>query len=423
MLRILAPIYLIALLLANSSAFCQEVSTRKKYDLTALVERALNRSEFVASFRARREQRYFTALQTRKWQNPQLGFGVARKKVDPFNYGPQYTIGISQPFFLPGKKALREEIADIDVEIAKLEESQTELTLANDVVRFAYEYTINRRKKEFADERQERFKVIQNFLAGRPFAAPQKKAESRIVENRLRDLNKDSLLTQTAFKTSFENLNLYAGFDQKDFPDIEVIWFAGNAIFDESKWLTQAIENNLGLTIQRNKVEGAKKESKLASLEPLPDFSIDAFYGKEARNEKEKIMGIGITLPIPVFDQNQGNIRSAEKKIEAEEMLQRFGVQRLQTQFRQVLAELEAAKQTVRSYPEKLLATMKQQLKETEEEFRKGRVDLLTLLEFDTQASETYSNVLAAQYTLMDRLLTLLFLSGEKDFISQLRIF
>jgi hypothetical protein len=68
-----------------------------------------------------------------------------------------------------------------------------------------------------------------------------------------------------------------------------------------------------------------------------------------------------------------------------------------------------------RRYPEAALAELATPLAAADEEFRRGRVDLLTLLELDAEVAETSLLALDAQVELADRLVTLLFWSGESD--------
>jgi len=134
-------------------------------------------------------------------------------------------------------------------------------------------------------------------------------------------------------------------------------------------------------------------------------------------------MGIGISLPLPIFNQNEKGIRSAEKNIQAEKSALDFQYRQLDSSLSALLVELEVARKRVLQYHNTLLSTMENELKETDEEFRKGRVDLLVFLELDTETSETFNRVLEAHYLLMEKVTTLFLLSGERNIISELTTF
>jgi tetratricopeptide (TPR) repeat protein len=136
------------------------------YPLAALVERALSRSDWVAALEARVEEKRVAAEQALAWQNPQLGIAVGRKQVASLR-GPAYEAAISQPFFSPGKQALRAQMLDLGAEGERVRVRHASLFTSSEVVRLAYEYAANRRKTKFAKERLQRFELIRGYLAGR----------------------------------------------------------------------------------------------------------------------------------------------------------------------------------------------------------------------------------------------------------------
>ena len=85
-----------------------------------------------------------------------------------------------------------------------------------------------------------------------------------------------------------------------------------------------------------------------------------------------------------------------------------------------VIDGYEAARRIVQEYPEALLAELEAQLQEAEEGFRKGQVDLLTFLELDSSASETFGRVLDAQRDLAAKAAELMAAAGERDALARL---
>ncbi|OHB71125.1 MAG: hypothetical protein A2W23_04490 [Planctomycetes bacterium RBG_16_43_13] len=405
----------------------QEKKTEQgKYTLADLVERALSNSDYISSYKARVEGKRFAAMQARAWQNPSLDISGGKKYLSdggPFSSGPSYGVALTQPFYFPGKQELRAGIIDLEADVENVRQRDAELSVTVDVVRLAYEYTFNREKVKFVEERQKRFELIRSFLTSRPFASPQKKAESRIVESRIRNLTADGLRSQAELNASLERINLYVALKGGDYPDIELPRFNGKRIPDKEYWLSKAIENNLDVSAQKLLVTIATKETELAKKEALPDFAVSTFYDESRTQEREKTMGIGISLPLPIFNQNEKGIRSAEKNIQAEKSALDFQYRQLDSSLSALLVELEMARKRVLQYHNTLLSTMENELKETDEEFRKGRVDLLVFLELDTETSETFNRVLEAHYLLMEKVTTLFLLSGERNIISELTTF
>lgn len=389
------------------------------YPLAALVERALSRSEWMAVLEARVEEKRMAAEQALAWQNPQLGIAVGRKQVSSLR-GPTYEAAISQPFFYPGKQALRAQMLDLGAEGERVQVRQASLFISSEVVRLAYEYAANRRQAKFAVTRLQRFELIRGYLAGRLFASPQKKAESRVVEHRLRALTAEGLMAQSAQRASFANLNLYLEFQSEADVELALAWLTGERALDEGAWLAKAEEANPGLAAQRVSIAAAKKETELAAREVRPDFAVSAFYTEAANGETEQVVGGGLSLSLPLLNRFQKAVRSLEHKAQAEERLLRFQRRQLSSQLLQLFAEFEAARQTVRHYPDTVFDVLEQQITEAEAEFRKGRIDLLTFLELDDQIAETFHHALEVQVALSRTITALSLLGGQHDVLAQI---
>jgi len=382
--------------------------------ISELIERALKRSDFIASLKIRIDVKMFAAAQARAWQNPIVGLLAGQKRVFPAQ-GPLYEVSVTQPFIFPGKQNLHGEILDIESELNKIRATEGEVALTHDVIRLAYAYRMNANKKKFSKNRQKRFQLIQSYLKGNLFPSPEKQAERHIVEARLTNLATEALQIEVSLARAYEQLNLYVGLDAGASPTFEVPWLQGTIKIDKKEWLKTVTTKNFDLAKGQLSVRASLKEKELAEKKTLPDMGLSAFYREEKGNESERAAGLGISLPLPLFNQNGDGIQSAEKQLEAEEQLLRFSKRQLESQLKILNQEFDIAQQSVRHYPKATLESLEQKLRQAESEFRKGRVSLLTFLELDTEAAETNSRVLDAQSTLVDKFLSLLFLKGERN--------
>jgi outer membrane protein TolC len=332
-------------------------------------------------------------------------------------------LGFSQPLPLSGKLGLRGGLFDLESESWRVRRAASQTGVTLNVAQLAYEYATNRQKAEFAGKRQKRFELIHAYLTGRVFATPQRKAESHIVQNRLTDLVVNAIQSQAGFAASFEKLKVYVPSKTETYPDIEVPWFMGARTLDEKEWMTKALENNPDLRLQRFTVKGAELEKSLAKKEGLPDSSLLASYEKSETDVTETNYGLGLGLSFPSWNRNRSGTKSAEQKKIAEERLLGFEEQKLSAELARTLVEYEAARLTIQKYPESLLSDLEKQLQEAEQGFRKGQLDLLTFLELDSSASETFSNVLSAQRDFAAKVAEILVLTGEPDPLVQLKSF
>ncbi len=406
----------------NQALAQQEPSIGDKYTLHQLVEIAIKSTQILNSQDARIEEQRLSATQSRTWPGGSVDFLLGQKK-DGDQSGPRYELGLSQPLPLSGKLGLRGDLFDLESESWRVRRAASQAEVTLNVAQLAYEYATNRQKAEFAGKRQKRFELIHAYLTGRVFPTPQRKAESRIVQNHLTDLVVNTIQSQAGFAASFEKLKVYVPPNSGTYPEIDAPWFTGTKTLNEKEWMAKALENNTDLRLQRFTVKGAELEKSLARKERLPDPSLLASYEKSKTDVTETNYGLGLGLAFPSWNRNRYGARSAEQKRIAEEQLLGFEAQKLRAEMARTLVEYEAARRIVQKYPQALLSDLEVQLQEAEQGFRKGQLDLLTFLELDSSASETFSNVLDAQKNFVTKVAELLALTGEPDPLVQLKSF
>lgn len=391
---------------------------REKLALAEVVELAVKSTRLLDSQDARVQESRLAASQARVWPGLTMEFLAGRRRETSAS-GSRYELALAQPLPFLGKPGLKGALLDLQSESWMLRRTAARLAVTLSVVQLAYEYTVNGRKAGFIERRQKRFELIHEYIAGRVFPTPQRKAESRIVQNRLTGLASEALRSQAQFKSSFERLKAYAPLAPGRYPDIAVPWLSGSKPVAEGEWTAKALAHNPDLRSQRLAVKGAEVDRALAFRDGLPDPSVVASYEEGRAGETERNYGLGLSLALPPWNRNRAGIESAEAKRSAEERLLAFEEARLKAELARLVVEYEAARGIVQKYPESLLPEVEAQLKEAEEGFRKGQLDLLTFLELDASASETFGLVLDAQRDLAAKGAELLAAAGEQDALAQ----
>lgn len=406
-----------------SPTWAQEVSpTAARYTLAELVGLALKSTQLLGVQDARVQETQLSAAQARVWPGFSAELLVGRKRETSAS-GPRYELSVAQPLSLTGKIGLRGGLLDLQSESWRVQRIGSEVFVTLTIVQGAYEYAANRRKAAFAEKRRKRFEVIQSYLSGRVFPTPQRRAESRIVQNRLKNVVADAIQSEAGYKSSLEKLKVYAPLGSGAYPDVDVPWFSGTRSLEEREWLDMALANNPGLRVQRLAVQGAEVEKTLASREGLPDAAVVASYEQSKAAETEKNYGMGLSLAFPTWNRNRSGIKSAEQRKLAEDRQLGYAEQKLKADLARALIEYEAARQTVLKYPQEMLAELDVQLQDADVGFRKGQVDLLTFLELDGSASETFGRAYDAQVELASKAAELLTLTADKDALTKLGSF
>jgi hypothetical protein len=111
---------------------------------------------------------------------------------------------------------------------------------------------------------------------------------------------------------------------------------------------------------------------------------------------------------------------SAGQKQTAEENRLVFEERKFKSDLARLFVDYEAARRVAQQYPETLPVELETHIREAEQGFRRGQVDLLTFLELDDSVSETFGRVQNAQRALADAWTAIMAAVGERDALALL---
>lgn len=132
-----------------------------------------------------------------------------------------------------------------------------------------------------------------------------------------------------------------------------------------------------------------------AEVEPIPNVTLQNTVQYDDSTEFT-VVGIQVTLPIPVFDRNQGNITVAEQDwIQASRETARLRLS-LQRNLASRWQQFSNARIQVQRYRDELLPTVSDTLNLTREAYKAGEVDYIRLLTAQRTYTETYRDYVAA---------------------------
>jgi len=82
-----------------------------------------------------------------------------------------------------------------------------------------------------------------------------------------------------------------------------------------SQWLEKAKENRPDILISKNKEKHAEKNLEIQNAMKTPDIAVSIGYDRGGNIMKDFI-GLGVSVDLPVFDRNKGNIQEARLEIQ-----------------------------------------------------------------------------------------------------------
>lgn len=304
--------------------------------------------------------------------------------------GAEYTLAASYLFELGGKRGSRINLADKEINSARSNYELSKLDIIAQVKTAFFalskiQHQINL-QKQFIQIDDEMLKTIsERVKAGKTSPAEESKVKVALVNSRLelQRFQRDYLSTQT-------KLNSLLGTSGRNFVSLTSLF---DTLFTppDKKEILQEIENIPSVKILNDETNIRKAQLELEEALAIPDLT--ASLGVRYLNElKTNSFVAGVSIPLPLFNRNQGSIQSAEVKIQQMEEIinaQKLSViELLTTSYNNLLN----AYNNVVQFRENILPESENAYEITKQGYLQGRFGFIDLLDaqrtlFDTQVN------------------------------------
>jgi len=253
------------------------------------------------------------------WANPEVSAELGQKRVKDssgaqLGEGAAWAVSVNQTFEYPGRLALRKAIANRDLRLAELGYDQFKLALAARVRALGYGVFIAQEKLAAANEVARRFQALTDVLVQRDSAGITPLLETRIIEANTITLQRQAGEASLAAQSALLELNQLRGqppvapvqvtdaeFHFREAPPLETL-------------LAVARTNAFELRIRQAELEQQGFKVSLAKNERFPGVTVGPFISQENAADKETIVGLGVSIPLPLWNHNQGGIETAQAR-------------------------------------------------------------------------------------------------------------
>jgi cobalt-zinc-cadmium efflux system outer membrane protein len=363
--------------------------------LDALVSEVIAKNPELKFFEAQIDSAKGSRKTAGLWANPEISGSIGQKRVwneegELTDKGKAGDLSVSQTFEWPGRIALRQAIADRDIELAELglEQFRARLLLRAKIA--VYELIAAREKAEATREVAGHFRALREVLVQRGQAGLTPQLETRIIE--AMEINMQRKASQASFaeRAALFNLNQLRGVAPDEDIAIDRMPLEFRPIEKNRDALTALAKSN-DYTVRQQAIELRRQGFRvgLAENERMPAVSVGPVISEEKAGDRERVIGAAISLPLPLWDQNQGNIDTAK-------------AERTQAEVSFYIAQREAERrviEAVTSYETKLkemahwqpdsVKHFKEAAELADRHYRLGSVPVSTYIELQTQYLET----------------------------------
>ena len=251
--------------------------------------------------------------------DPELSVDVGRKRTRDAagaiaGEGTAWSVSVTQTFEWPGRLGLRKAIANRQIELAELGLARFRAALASRARLLTYALQVAEEKAAAANEVAARYRVLRDTFLARDFAGITPQLETRVIEAQELTLNRRATDAQLAAKSALVELNQLRGVPV----DTEIKTWGARMTFHPpprlDDLLFSAREKNFEFRTKRVELEQQGLEVSLARNERYPSVSVSPFYSQEKAGERESVIGVGVSVPLPLTNRIRAGVDLSEAK-------------------------------------------------------------------------------------------------------------
>lgn len=326
-----------------------------------------------------------------KLGNPELDLGLGHKQVrggDARGEGIAYSVALAQPIEWPGRLGLRKAIADRDIELAEIGMERFSAFLAARVKVLAYALATQQENAAAAAEVADRFTAVKEVIVQREPGGVAPMLEAKIIEAAEVTIQRRAGEAAVEMQKALLELNQLMG-RRADSPlQVQRTEFPTQKQPSLVSLLNQAAANNYDLRVRRSELEQQGLKVALAKNEQYPTFTVGPTFSQERAGEKETVVGLTLTVPLPLWDNGQANINASQaRRMQAEASLQ-ASMREVERQITEAWLLLGTQQKRLESWKPDALQSFADAAQLADRHYRLGAVPLSTYLEMQDKYLE-----------------------------------
>lgn len=338
--------------------------------------------------------------------NPVFSLGVAElsnqiaKSADS-RFLPAIYPQIQQLIETAGKRGLRMESAELGTEAAEFDLQDVMRVLANAVRHAFYGLLLAQKNLAVAQDNFERYRQIMAANDIRLKVGDISETDFTRIEVESLKAQGDLDRAQTALTQARADLLLLLGWPPNS-AEITAAdaWPEANLadeVSQETDLAKKALEARPDLKASRVRIDQAEKNLNLARRLSIPDVTVSAGYARDPGNYFTNTGQLGISVPLPIFYRQEGEIAKASVALSNAELNLRQAEQSVRAEVGKALSAWKSANAIARRFEISVLARI-QKLREAQEfAYQKGAAGLLDLID----AERNYKAMMLDYHTAM----------------------
>ncbi|MGV3772127.1 MAG: TolC family protein [Verrucomicrobiales bacterium] len=410
-------------LLESNAQIIQEMTpaggvATNSVSIESLVAESLQRNPELEFYRKEVAAAKADRKQAGAYQNPELGLEGGRKRSFEAGgglagEGTAWSVSLAQPLEFPGRVGLRKAIANRQIELAEMGMQQFKATLAFTVRAVAYRLYTAQALAEASENAAHRSQELVETLVQRDPAGINPLLEMRLIEACVISLNRNATDAMNHAKALSAELNQLRGAPLH--ADVKIV--PGILKFPTlppiSELVEQAVTNNFEVRTQQIELAQQGLRVELSKKDRLKEVTVSPFYSEEKAGNRENIVGLGVSIPIPLWNRNNGNVQAAKARQEQAEVTLNVIQRRVERAVRERTASYLARLEQMSHWRPDTIQNLREASELADRHYRLGAVPVATYTELQEKYLEALEAILNTQAAALEDLQQIQLLTGD----------
>ncbi len=315
-------------------------------------------------------------------------------------------IGVSQEFLLAGKRGKRLTVAERELEAYRWQLADRERTLREEVKAVFYDAMLAEQRLKLTDRSIELNRQLLEVTKDRLAAGDIPELEMNLAKVELTRSEGTRIEVERALLQTRARLFTFMGLPAGEAPAIAGALdngFSLNKNLADLKQLALAKRPDLK-SLEAEKSRG-DADISLAQSESIPNLTAGLAFRREAtaievsgveHKDTDYLIGVKLSMPIPLFDRNQAGVQEARAKRSSTESRLTAATRNVERDVETAYTSVLNAEKVLALYKSNIIPQLEENLKLTQEAYRLGEVGILSVIQEQKKFFEVSDGYLTA---------------------------
>ena len=338
--------------------------------------------------------------------NPTLDLEAGTGALTGSSNENSLALGLSQEFFLSGKRDKRLTIAERELDIYRWQLADRERLLRDEVKTAFYDAVLAKERLALTDRSIGLNRQLLDVTKERLAAGDIPELEMNLVKVELARSEGARIEVVKAKLQSLARLWTLMGLSTGSQPEIEGKLESGAPVSKSLADLKQlAHANRPDIKALESEKGRGDADVILAEAERTPNLTAGLVFRRDTTameiggvegKDTAYTIGVRLSMPIPVFDRNQAGIQEARAKKNSSETRLTAATRTVEREIETAYASLQNATSVLALYKSNIIPQLEENLKLTQEAYRLGEVSILSVIQEQKKFFEVNDGYLTA---------------------------